>query len=206
MDVFYSGTDNKSIDEFTEDWGFAIGITVNRKGEIYTRLQYNNPMWLEMENVPLMIKETLADDLLDKIKADVANMVKEKSYAGSSAVSTKKYTSDYSSDYPMYGTTAEPYKSGILHNGIWRHEKCGKAWDFDSKSWRFERGRAGLDCEGCDKLYYKLKYNSTVDGFLCKDCYRDAEAMDWHNMDVPLIDMQVYKRHRQDKTTVIPIG
>jgi len=209
MEVFYSGTDNKSIDEFTEDWGFAIGITVNRKGEIYTRIQYNNPLWIEIENVPLMIKETLSDSVLDKIKEDVKNFVKEKTYV---VVPVNSGKSDYvDGEYPLYGTTAEPYKNGILHNGLWRHEKCGKVWDYDSRSWRFEKGRAGVDCEGCDKLYYKLRYNSTVDGFLCKDCYRDAEAIDWHNLNVPLVDIEVYKKHKQDKpkritTVVTPVG
>lgn len=210
MDVFYSGTDNKSIDEFTEDWGFAIGITVNRKGEIYTRIQYNNPLWIEIENVPLMIKETLADSILDTIKQEVSTLVKEKTYTSISTPT--KYKSNYSSDgYPTSYDQTEPYKSGILHNGIWRHEKCGKAWDYDSKSWRFERGRAGLDCEGCDKLFYKLRYNSTVDGFLCKNCYKDAEAMDWHNLDIPSIDVEAYKRLKDNvpkriPTDVTPIG
>lgn len=206
MDVFYSGTDNKSIDEFTEDWGFVIGITVNRKGEIYTRIQYNNPLWIELENVPLVIKETLSNDMLDKIKADVASMVKEKTYT-SSIVTTKKDVIDTDDGYAPYGGyKAEPYKSGILHNGVWRHEKCGKAWDFDSRSWRFEKDRAGLDCEGCDKLYYKLRYNTTVDGFLCKDCFLHAESMDWNSLDVPLIDMEVYRKNKNNRPKVIPIG
>ncbi len=73
MEVFFSGTDQRTLDQSFPQSPLSIAIVVNRAGKLLARLLIQQPVQIEIQDCPIHIRLTNALD--DEIQAEVEEKV-----------------------------------------------------------------------------------------------------------------------------------
>jgi hypothetical protein len=200
MGVFFSGTDSTCAKDLLNCFGdFVVSVVVNRKGEVYGRINYNLPpqgvfskFAIVCEHCPVVIEDISTLDI-EAMKAEIAEKVSEHTHVISHAVGGyggSTYGSDYSVEPAKSGhwdSTRQEYVHDKRSDLIWSVEH--KRWGRDPK-WTKGEGlnqdllplgetlttpnsqAVAIKCEGCGN-FAKTKLHYPSDNYLCKKCRRE---------------------------------
>jgi hypothetical protein len=105
---FWSGTDNTTIEGFINGW--MISVVGNKKGEYMARLDIYDPLRLLLDDIALSVQATKNKGLLEKLKLEMDQKVRQKSYGYAGWVNQER----------------------TPNRGSWSQ---GKVYDYQTASW-----------------------------------------------------------------------
>lgn len=167
MKVFYSGTDVETANGLLKDWGdYFVGITINKEGEIYSRLAFLNPVPITIIEPLTYVIDEVPAELETAIKEEVKAKVKEKVWGG-----TWKDTQRDKDSYRQTAGFDFPGTEGVWDRriGKYRHKWTGEIWDSMLKRYVIADTNQ-MGCDLCDETKELLVWDSIEQMWLCSTC------------------------------------